>query len=198
MCPYRTSPCSGSAQEPSAHLPGDARPVPQDPHFPHCCPAVLPLPQVCSARRWGQEPQPGSPRSHPATSAAPGGTPRPALPLPEKRRGVIFESAQNSARLPHKSPYYSSGVGSKSGEDAARRSPRRRALGAGRCPGLRAAGAGRRKRSRGGGGGSFPFPQPWLRGRMLTVPAAWTIFVRTTRETEKERIWGGKERRVPS
>lgn len=128
--------------------------------------------------------------------AGPRGRP---CPSPKSGGALFLKAPKNSARLPHKSPYYSSGVGSKSGEDAARRSPRRRALGAGRCPGLRAAGAGRRKRSRGGGGGgSFPFPQPWLRGRMLTVPAAWTIFVRTTRETEKERIWGGKERRVPS
>lgn len=56
----------------------------------------------------------------PAPAALPrrhlAGPPR-ARPLPrQKAHGIIFESAQNSARPLRKSPYYSSGVGSKSGE----------------------------------------------------------------------------------
>lgn len=43
------------------------------------------------------------------------GPPRTGPPPARKVQGVIFESSQNSARLLHKSPYYSSSVGSKSG-----------------------------------------------------------------------------------
>lgn len=145
---------------------------------PTSAPALFYLEEATKSR--SQAP-PASPQPHQHLAGPPRTSPVPPHPLPPRKvHGIIFEGAQNSARLLHKSPYYSSSVGRKSEELMHLRRSRCRRLYfwygppiAARLPvaggwGAAAAQA-RRKSSRGdGGGGSFPFPQPWLRGRMLT------------------------------
>lgn len=172
-------------------------------------------PRSVLRRGWGQEPQafPGSPAPTTQPQQHLAGPPRTGPPPPRKVQGVIFESAQNSARLLHKSPYYSSSVGSKSGggctsagalvgsrvfgEGDARRRWRLPGAGRGRPGRSGSAGEGGRGAAAAAAAAVSPFPSPGSAGACSLCPQPWTIFVRTTRETEKERIWGGKERRVP-
>lgn len=156
---------------------------------------------------------PGSPAPTTRPRQHLAGPSRTGPPPPRKVRGVIFESAQNSARLLHKSPYYSSSVGSKSGggctsagalvgsrvfgEGDARRRWRLPGAGCGRPGRSGSAGEGGRGAAAAAAAAVSPFPSPGSAGACSLCPQPWTIFVRTTRETEKERIWGGKERRVP-
>lgn len=156
-------------------------------------------------------PGPPAPTTQPQQHLA--GPPRTGPLPPRKVQGVIFESAQNSARLLHKSPYYSSSVGSKSGggctsagalvggrvvgEGDARRRWRLPGAGCGRPGRSGSAGEGGRGAAAAAAAAVSPFPSPGSAGACSLCPQPWTIFVRTTRETEKERIWGGKERRVP-
>lgn len=112
-----------------------------------------------------------------------------------------------------KPPYYSPGVGARGRCRTSGGAPARgRALGPALGPGAAAARlagcpALPPRRSRGRGRKSerrrrqFPLsPALARRAHAHLCPQPWTIFVRTAREPEKERerIWGGKERRVPS
>lgn len=218
------SPCiSGAQEEPGSSLPGfrpfprgcprrprrRAASLPQDTHFPDRCPAVLPLPQVCSAQRTGPRATDRLspvPRRPPPNLSSTWRDPRgPDRPKPEKCK-ALFLIAPKIARgcctslliIPPASAV-------NQGEDApppeplsaaalsARAMPAAAAGCRVRAAGGRGAAAAQRgrKRSRGGGGGSFPFPQPWLRGRMLTVPAALDHICQDySRDGERENLGG--------
>lgn len=127
----------------------------------------------------------------------------------KKAQRVIFQKTKNSSALPRKPPYYSSGVGMQPAMPhlAGRRALRHRrlqppplalppspALPLPRARLRRGGSAGEGGRTSGGGGSSFPFPQPWLGGRMLTCARSPGPYLSgPTREPEKkrEREFGG-------
>lgn len=215
---------SGALEEPGSELPNfrpsprgsprlprqRAAPLQQDSHFPYRCPAVLPLPQVCSAQRMGPRAADGLspvPWRPPTNLSITWRDPRgPDLPLPEKRKALFLKAPKIARGCCTSLLIIPPASAVNQGEDAPPAEPlsaaafRARAMpAAGAAAGcrLRAAGAQRqrrrgRKRSRGGGGGgSFPFPQPWLRGRMLTVPAALDHICQDySRDGERENLGG--------
>lgn len=199
--PPRVTPLTGScaAVAPPRAGPALSLPVPNSP-------------RSASGRVYaedgGREPQAGSPRppgAHRPASPAPGGTAGGADPRPPRKvHGMIFESARNSGAAAARVSFI---IPPASAVREGRRCASAAAAAGGRvfgegddCRRLPVAGGWgaaaarareeerrRRRRRR-----QFPLsPALARRAHAHLCPQPWTIFVRTTRETEKEREFGG-------